>query len=300
VTRQIGGPFSAEAVQERLDREAATLRSHGIQYWPIFLLATGELVGCCGLRPYGSEEKTYEIGFHIRPEHWGKGYASEAARAVIAHAFQNLGAAGLFAGHHPDNHASRSVLEKLGFRHSHDELYAPTGLLHPSYWLRESGELPVMRYTFRVDASYDRVRAVTGIGIVLSGTAKKTSRPGPTIELRSEAYRSVPAGAGEELAVLRALELAAERGYRRVRVDSDYNLLKRRLKKAHAKGTEADQDTLRGMVLRLAQQFDECRFAWILRRKNGQAHRLARLGAQEVEPVERADIRWREYRKAET
>jgi ribonuclease HI len=155
-----------------------------------------------------------------------------------------------------------------------------------------AGEPPAMRYTFRVDASYDKKRKVTGIGIVLSGTAKKTSRPGPTIEMRSEAYRNVPASAGEELAVLRALELAAERGYRRVRVYSDYNQLKHCLKKSHAQGTDAEQDNLRGMVLRLARWFDECRFAWTPRRKNGHAHRLSRLGVQEEEPVERIDIRW--------
>jgi ribonuclease HI len=155
-----------------------------------------------------------------------------------------------------------------------------------------SGESPVMRYTFRVDASYDQERGVTGIGIVLSGTAKKTSHPGPTIEMRSEAYRYIPVGAREELAVLRALELAAERGYRRIRVFSDYNYLKRCLKGLHAKGAEAEQDNLRGMVLRLAKRFDECRFAWVPRQKNGQAHRLARLGAKEKEPVERSDIRW--------
>lgn len=148
-----------------------------------------------------------------------------------------------------------------------------------------------MRYTFRVDASYDKKRDVTGIGLVLSAT-EKTSRPGPTIELRSEAYRNVPPGAREELAVLRALELAAERGYLRVRVCSDFNYLKRCLKEAHEKGAEADQDNLRGMVLRLAKRFDECRFAWIPRRKNGAAHRSARLGAKEEEPLERIDIRW--------
>ena len=155
-----------------------------------------------------------------------------------------------------------------------------------------SAEPQTMRYTFRVDASYDKERDVTGIGIVLSGTAKKTSRPGPTIEMRSEAYLSVPVGSREELAVLRALELAAERGYRRVRVCSDYNYLKRCLKKSQAKGAETERDNLRGMVLRLAERFEECWFTWVLRRKNGAAHRLARLGAQGGDPVERVDIRW--------
>ena len=73
VTKLIGGPFSREQVTERLFREIATMRSHGVQYWPLFLLATGEHVGCCGLRPYKSEEGIYEIGVHLRKAHWGEG-----------------------------------------------------------------------------------------------------------------------------------------------------------------------------------------------------------------------------------
>jgi [ribosomal protein S5]-alanine N-acetyltransferase len=39
----------------------------------------------------------------------------------------------LFAGHHRENAAARRLLEKLGFRFSHEEFDPPTGLLHPSY-----------------------------------------------------------------------------------------------------------------------------------------------------------------------
>jgi RimJ/RimL family protein N-acetyltransferase len=135
VTRLIGGPFSEEQVRERLSREIETQRSHKVQYWPVFLLATGEHVGCSGLRPYRPEEEILEIGFHLRRAHWGHGYAPEAARAVIVHAFTTLGASALFAGHNPANDASRRLLEKLGFRYTHDETYPPTGLNHPSYLL---------------------------------------------------------------------------------------------------------------------------------------------------------------------
>ncbi|MEZ4669856.1 MAG: GNAT family N-acetyltransferase [Anaerolineae bacterium] len=137
VTRLIGGPFSAEQVQQRLEREIATQKAHGIQYWPIFLLATDEHVGCCGLRPYKPEDGIYEIGFHICKAHWGAGYATEAARAVMAYAFatRTFGAAGLFAGHNPANANSQRLLLKLGFHYTHDEYYAPTGLQHPSYLL---------------------------------------------------------------------------------------------------------------------------------------------------------------------
>ncbi len=135
VTRRIGGPFSESYVRERIERETATLKEYGVQYWPLFLLATGEHVGCCGLRPYKPDESIYALGFHLRPAFWGRGYAEEAARAVIDHAFDRLGARALFAGHHPENDPSRRLLAKLGFRYTHDELYAPTGLEHPSYLL---------------------------------------------------------------------------------------------------------------------------------------------------------------------
>jgi RimJ/RimL family protein N-acetyltransferase len=135
VTRLIGGPFSREQVQERLSREMATMQSHGIQYWPIFLLATGEFAGCCGLRPYKSEGGIYEVGVHLRKAFWGQGYAPEATQTAMEYAFHTLGVKALFAGHNPGNAASRRVLEKLGFRYTHDEYYPPTGLDHPSYLL---------------------------------------------------------------------------------------------------------------------------------------------------------------------
>jgi RimJ/RimL family protein N-acetyltransferase len=139
VTRWIGGPLAAAAVRARLERELATQREFGVQYWPLFLRSgagqCGSHLGCCGLRPYRPEAGIYELGFHLRPEYWGHGYATEAARVVIAYAFDVLGAASLFAGHHPGNAASGRLLAKLGFRYTHAEFYAPTGLEHPSYTL---------------------------------------------------------------------------------------------------------------------------------------------------------------------
>lgn len=137
VTRLIDarGQLSPEQVQQRLAREIATQQEYGVQYWPIFLPESGEHVGCCGLRPYDLPGQVYEIGFHIRPAHWRQGYAAEAARAVIDYAFRQLGAKALFAGHNPNNQASRVLLLKLGFRYTHDEYYPPTGLQHPLYLL---------------------------------------------------------------------------------------------------------------------------------------------------------------------
>jgi RimJ/RimL family protein N-acetyltransferase len=59
----------------------------------------------------------------------------EAARAVIAFAFETVGAKGLSAGHHPGNANSKKVLEKLGFHYTHDEYFPALGIHIPYYLL---------------------------------------------------------------------------------------------------------------------------------------------------------------------
>jgi RimJ/RimL family protein N-acetyltransferase len=102
------------------------------------LLEDGEHVGCCGIRPYDPSQRIHELGVHIRSGYWGRGLAEEAASATIGYAFEKLGATALFAGHNPNNNASRRLLETLGFQYTHTQHYPPTGLEHPSYILRRS------------------------------------------------------------------------------------------------------------------------------------------------------------------
>ncbi|HXC47133.1 MAG TPA: GNAT family N-acetyltransferase [Candidatus Sulfotelmatobacter sp.] len=135
VTRFIGGPFSLEKIQERLNTEIALYSMHNVQYWPIFLLESHQHAGCAGLRPYRPENSIFELGVHLLRPYWGRGLAEEAARAVINFAFEHVGAKALFAGHHPANSASQRLILKLGFRRTHEEFYAPTNLNHPSYVL---------------------------------------------------------------------------------------------------------------------------------------------------------------------
>jgi ribosomal-protein-alanine N-acetyltransferase len=133
VTALVGGPFDDAAVRARLAAEIATQRAQRMQYWPMFARDGGDFVGCCGLKPRAPD--VHELGFYIAPAWWRRGLAVESARAVISYAWDALGARALFAGHHPDNDASRRTLEVLGFRYTHDELYAPTGREHPGYEL---------------------------------------------------------------------------------------------------------------------------------------------------------------------
>ncbi|HET8650622.1 MAG TPA: GNAT family N-acetyltransferase [Gemmatimonadales bacterium] len=136
VSRYISaGGFSRDEIQARLQREIANGRDHGVQYWRLRLRETDDFVGCCGLKPARPAERVYELGFQLRPAFWGQRLAGEAARASVDYAFTTLGAAGLIAGHHPENVASRRLLESLGFQYTHDTFYPPTGLRHREYWL---------------------------------------------------------------------------------------------------------------------------------------------------------------------
>lgn len=131
------GFLSEDEIEARLEQEIKRQQELGVQYWPLFEKESGVFVGSCGLRPYSPDEEIYELGFHLTRDHWGKGYAMEAARAVIRYAFEELQVKALFAGHHPKNEVSRHMLSKLGFEYVRDERYEPTGVMHPSYLLRK-------------------------------------------------------------------------------------------------------------------------------------------------------------------
>lgn len=56
------------------------------------------------------------LGFLVKRDYRGRGYATEAARAVVDYGFEQLGLARILAGCDPENEASRRVLEKIGMR----------------------------------------------------------------------------------------------------------------------------------------------------------------------------------------
>ncbi|MGH2393803.1 MAG: GNAT family N-acetyltransferase [Candidatus Limnocylindria bacterium] len=72
-------------------------------------------LGWCGLLPL---ERTglIEIGYRYVPSAWGRGVATDVARAVLDHGFRELGFDPVVAVTHPGNLASRRVLEKIGLR----------------------------------------------------------------------------------------------------------------------------------------------------------------------------------------
>jgi RimJ/RimL family protein N-acetyltransferase len=88
----------------------------------VFLITRGAAVlGSCGIAKLDSEQP--EIGYWLGVPFWGNGYATEAARALIDHAFGDLSFDHLLGGARVSNPASRRVLEKCGFQWTGVGLY---------------------------------------------------------------------------------------------------------------------------------------------------------------------------------
>jgi RimJ/RimL family protein N-acetyltransferase len=86
----------------------------------VVTLLDGTLIGGCGLA--SGRGGVPELGYWYGFPHWGRGYATEAARAVIDFGFGELGYEALQAGARISNPASRRVLEKCGFQWTGVEL----------------------------------------------------------------------------------------------------------------------------------------------------------------------------------
>ena len=85
----------------------------------LITLMSREIIGVCGI---ATTDRDAELGYWVGVRHWGRGYATEAARALIGHAFTELGYNTLSASVRVNNPASRRVLEKCGFQWSGVEL----------------------------------------------------------------------------------------------------------------------------------------------------------------------------------
>lgn len=119
-------PLRLAAMQGHIAR-SRRLNRRGLGMWLVFEAASGELVGDALLAPLrGTNE--IELGYHIRPEFQGRGYATEAGRHLLRHAFETLGLARIGAVALPRNRPSLRVLEKLGFGQRGSRLHA--GLPH--------------------------------------------------------------------------------------------------------------------------------------------------------------------------
>jgi RimJ/RimL family protein N-acetyltransferase len=84
----------------------------------LVLRTTHQLIGTCGIRMARGHAQEAELGYELHPDHWGRGYATEAARHMLAFAFQTLHLQRVWAQCVAENTASMRVLERLGVRYT--------------------------------------------------------------------------------------------------------------------------------------------------------------------------------------
>ena len=82
----------------------------------ITLRESAEIIGGIGLHPDPENPAHHELGYWLAEAHWGRGYATEAARAVVANARFTQRLRNIRSAWFEDNPASGRVLEKVGFR----------------------------------------------------------------------------------------------------------------------------------------------------------------------------------------
>jgi RimJ/RimL family protein N-acetyltransferase len=112
------GPRSEQETRTALERRIARARDApetGVTF-AIELTGTGELIGHAGITLGAPEHRQGEIGFIVHPDHGGRGYATEAAKAVLALSFGAYGLHRVEGRAEARNVASVRVLEKLGMR----------------------------------------------------------------------------------------------------------------------------------------------------------------------------------------
>jgi ribosomal-protein-alanine N-acetyltransferase len=83
----------------------------------ILLKETGQFIGWCGLDHLDPAQPDPALFYLLKSNYWGKGLATEAARALLSYAFHQLGLSSIHGGAASENIASRRVMEKIGMRY---------------------------------------------------------------------------------------------------------------------------------------------------------------------------------------
>lgn len=100
-------------------------KEHGFGKWAVYDKVNNGFLGLCGLKRYEAYNKT-ALSYSFLKQHWGKGYATEASKGVLAYSLNILKTEKIVAWSTPDNIASVRVLEKVGFNFVRTEKWDET------------------------------------------------------------------------------------------------------------------------------------------------------------------------------
>lgn len=123
-TRWVGGPSEdADHSARRLERLMKHQEKLGYSLWAVLERGSASFVGYCGLIPLAHKGPEIEIAYGFLVPYWGRGYATESARAWIGHGFDELGLDRIIGIVSEENAASRRVLEKIGMTYDGPDVY---------------------------------------------------------------------------------------------------------------------------------------------------------------------------------
>ena len=127
--------FTRKDAVEWVERNQWRYENDGYGILAMALKGTIELIGDCGIvRQTVEEEPMLEVGYHLRRDQWGHGYATEAARACMDYAFGELGAGKVVSLIRPENSPSRRVAERNGMQVARQVVH--DGLPHLLYVMK--------------------------------------------------------------------------------------------------------------------------------------------------------------------
>lgn len=109
--------FSSIAEAEDFLKNYSDYKRNGYGRWAVLDKNSTEFLGWCGLKFDGKET---DIGFRFFEEHWGKGYATESAKACLEYGFEELSLTEIIGRAMKENLASHKVLSKIGLNFSHE------------------------------------------------------------------------------------------------------------------------------------------------------------------------------------
>jgi ribosomal-protein-alanine N-acetyltransferase len=112
----LGGARDLAGTRAAIERSMQQQQRGGYSFWPVIERETGLLIGEAGLFPLAPGGPDIALGYAFGRDYWGRGYATEAGRSVLAEAFGPLSLDHVVAITREANTRSRNVLTKLGFR----------------------------------------------------------------------------------------------------------------------------------------------------------------------------------------
>jgi RimJ/RimL family protein N-acetyltransferase len=125
-----GQPWGEEQARAFVQRQITREAAHGFCLWGLIERANGRLIGHCGLQRAGDTDEL-EIGWWVARDRWGQGLATEAARAVVAFAFERLRLPRLISIAQPANTGSIGVMRRLGMHFERSARHGDLGLKNP-------------------------------------------------------------------------------------------------------------------------------------------------------------------------